>query len=62
MGVPEGLERLLPDAMVRRGVHEEHAKEHDVACDAAGLSIVDLDRGDRTDLRLLNVEEAGNSC
>jgi len=59
--VPEGLERLLADVGVRGGVHEKHAEEHDVAGDAAGLGVVDLDGGFRADLGAFDVEEAGRS-
>ena len=58
MGVPERLERLLADAVVRRRVHEQHAEQHDVAGDAAGLGVVDLDRRDGPQLGLFDVEEA----
>ena len=57
--VPERFEGLLPDLGVRGGVHEEHAEEHDVAGDAAGLGVVDFDGGDGADLGLFDVEEAG---
>lgn len=55
--VPEGLERLLADAVVRGGVHQQHAEEHDVASNTAGLGVVDLDGGDLSELGLLHVEE-----
>ncbi len=58
MGVPERLERLLANLMVRSGVHEKHAKEHDMACDASNFCVMNLDSGDLSDLRSLNVEEA----
>jgi hypothetical protein len=40
--VPEHLERLRADLVVRRGVHEDHDKQHEVTGDAARLSVVDL--------------------
>lgn len=58
MCVPEGLERLLTDAGVRSGVHEEHTQEHDMAGDATSLGIVDLYRKLWSNLRFLNIEEA----
>jgi hypothetical protein len=58
MGVPERLERLLANLMVRSGVHEKHAKEHDMACDASSFCVVNLDSGGFPNLRSLNVEEA----
>lgn len=58
MSVPEGLKRLLTDLLVCGGVHEKHAKEHDMACDASSLCIVDLESGHLSNLRFLNVEEA----
>jgi len=57
--VPERLERLLPDFGVRGGVHQKHAEEHDVPCDAAGLSVVDPDGSVRSDLGPFDIEEAG---
>lgn len=59
VGVPEGLERLLTNSVVRSCVHEKHAEQHDVAGDTARLSVVDLQGEDRSDLRYLDVEEAG---
>ena len=43
VGVPEGLEALVADLLVRGGVHEHHDEEHNVASEATGLSVVDLD-------------------
>ena len=60
VGVPEGLEGLLPDAVVGRRVHEQHAEEHNVSGDTSGLRIVDLDRRGRPDLGPLNIVEAGH--
>ena len=60
VGVPEGLEGLLPDAVVGRRIHEQHAKEHDVSGDASGLRVVDLNRRGRADLRQLNVIKAAS--
>lgn len=62
VGVPEGLEGLRADAVVRRRVHEQHADEHDVPGDATGLRIVDLDGGLGADLVFLDVEEAVVVC
>jgi hypothetical protein len=58
VGVPEGLERLLSDAVVSRGVHKQHAEKHDMAGEAARLSVVDLNRRHRTNLSSLDIEEA----
>ena len=58
VSVPEGFVRLLSDLGVGGGVHQEHAKEHDVTCDAAGLRVVDLDCGQGSYLGPLNVEKA----
>ena len=60
--VPERLERLLADASVCRGEHEQHTKQHDVARDAARLGIVNLQGRHGTDLRLLDVEEVDVVC
>ena len=40
--VPERLERLLSDAVVRGRVHEHHAQEHHMSRNAAGFRVVDL--------------------
>jgi hypothetical protein len=58
VGVPESLERLLPDAVMSRCVHQQHAEKHDVAGDATSLRVVNLHGRDRTNLGLLDVEEA----
>lgn len=55
VGVPEGLEGLLANAMMGGRVHEHHAEEHDMASDSAGLSEVHLHRSVRADLILLDV-------
>ena len=59
--VPEGLEGLLPDAVVGCCVHEQHAEEHNVSGDTSGLRIVDLDRRGRPDLGPLNVVESAHT-
>ena len=43
--------------MMCSGVHQKHAKEHDVASDAAGLRVMDLYCCFRSQLVLLNIEE-----
>ncbi len=58
MGVPERLERLLANLMVRSGVHEKHAQEHDMARNASSFCVMNLESGDLSNLRSLNVEEA----
>ena len=57
MRIPEGLIALLPDLRVRGRVHKQHAQQHDVACYAAGLGVVDLHRRLRSNHRALDVEE-----
>ena len=57
MRVPEGLEALLPDLRMRRGVHEQHAQEHDVPGDSTSLRVVYLNCSLRSDHRPLDVEE-----
>ena len=57
MSVPKSLKRLLSNASMGRRVHEEHAKEHDVARDTTCLSIVNLQSADRANLSLFNVVE-----
>jgi hypothetical protein len=58
MGIPEGLKGLLTDLVVSGRVHEEHAKEHDVACDASNFCIMNLKSGHLSNLCSLNIEEA----
>lgn len=48
--VPECLERLLADLLMRCGIHKEHAKKHYMACDTTRLGIVYLNSGLRADL------------
>lgn len=42
MGVPERLEALLTDLVVRGGVHEYHDEEHEVTSETTRLSVVNL--------------------
>lgn len=58
MGIPEGFKGLLTDLGMCGGVHEQHAKKHDVTCDTTSLGVVDLDGSNRTNLTQLNIEEA----
>lgn len=59
VGVPERLERLLTNAGMGGSVHQEHAEKHDMASDTTSLGVVNLDGGNGTNLRNLDVEEAG---
>lgn len=58
VGVPERLEGLLANPVMGGRVHQEHAKEHDMASDTTWLGVVDLDGCHWPDLCLLDVEEA----
>jgi hypothetical protein len=58
--VPERLEGLLPDAVVRGRVHQKHAQKHHMASDAARLGIVDLHSRHWANLSLLDVIEAAS--
>ena len=40
--VPEGLEALVADLVVRGRVHEHHDEQHEVAGDAARLPVVNI--------------------
>ncbi len=60
MCVPKGLERLLTNAVVGRGIHQKHTQQHYVTCNAAWLGVVNLDGRDGPYLQLLNVEEAAS--
>ena len=48
--VPEGLEALVTDLVVCRGIHEDHDEEHEVTGDASCLLVVNVQREARTDL------------
>ena len=50
MRVPERLEALCTDLVMSGGVHEDHDKQHEVACDAASLLVVDVESVLRTNL------------
>ena len=55
--VPERFEGLLADLCVGGGVHQQHAKEHDMPGDPADLGVVDLHGGFGSELGALDVEE-----
>jgi len=57
VGIPEGLERLLADLGVGGGIHEEHAQEHDVAGDTAGVHVMDLYSERRAELGPFDIVE-----
>ena len=57
MRVPERLEGLFSNLRMRSCVHEEHAQQHDVSGDTAGLGVVNLHTRLRSHLRALDVEE-----
>lgn len=61
VSVPERLEGLLANSVVRSCVHEKHAEKHNVARNATGLGVVDLDGEHWSDLGSLDVEEATGS-
>lgn len=50
VGVPEGLEALSADLVVRSAVHEDHNEQHKVAGNAARLRVVNVQSNLRTDL------------
>ena len=50
VGVPEGLEALTANLVVGGRVHDEHDKQHEVASNATSLFVVDVLRGNLTDL------------
>jgi hypothetical protein len=62
MRIPKSLIRLLTYLMVRRRKHEQHAQQHDMACYATSLRIMNLHRTDRADLVFLDVEEVHIVC
>jgi hypothetical protein len=43
VSVPERLEALVADLVVRRGVHYEHDKKHEMTSDATGLRVMNLE-------------------
>lgn len=60
MSVPESLEALLADLCVRGGEHQQHAEQHDMSGNTAGVGIMDLQGVQRPHLRLFHVEEAAD--
>jgi hypothetical protein len=50
MGIPEGLKTLIAYLVVSSCVHQEHHKQHEMACNAAGLRVMDLKRQLRPNL------------
>ena len=50
MSVPERLEALVTNLVVRGGVHEEHDEKHEVASDTTSLGVVDVKGRLRTNL------------
>lgn len=57
MRVPKRLITLLPNLMMRRRIHKEHTKQHNMSGYTPSLRIVDLHRADRSNLVSLHVEE-----
>ena len=58
MGVPKCLKGLLPYPIVGSGVHHQHTEQHDMSCNAANLSVMDLYGSYGPDLRPFDIEEA----
>jgi hypothetical protein len=58
VGVPKGLEGLLSDPVVRSGVDQQHAEQHDMSCNATSLGVMDLECDLWADLGTLDVEKA----
>ena len=50
MGIPEDFKSLVANLLVGGRVHKNHDKEHEVASNTAGLSVVDLLSGLLADL------------
>ena len=40
--IPEGLETLVANLVVGRGVHEDHDQQHEVTSDTASLRVMDV--------------------
>ena len=49
MRVPEELEVETPNFLVGCGIEDEHAEQHDMARDPSDLSVVNLNRLERTE-------------
>lgn len=60
VSIPKCLERLLPYLCVSSGEHEQHAKKHDMARNAARLGIMNLYCCSRSELISFYVEETMN--
>ena len=50
VGVPKGFETLVVDLVMGGGIHENHNQEHKVACNSAGLLVVDIQCDFRSNL------------
>lgn len=62
VGIPEGLEALVADLVVGRGIHEDHDEKHEVTSDASGLVVVDLQGDFRPDLCRTESRIVSGSC
>lgn len=58
VSIPKGLEGLLADAMVSRGIHHHHAEQHNVARDPTSFREMDPNRSlVIAKIVLFNIEE-----
>lgn len=57
VGIPECLEALLADLVVRSSIHEQHTQKHDVPGDASWLGVVDFDSRHLSNLAPLHIEK-----
>lgn len=57
MRIPKRLKALLSNLRMRSCEHKQHTQQHNMTSNATGLGIVNLQCGNRADLRLLDVVE-----
>lgn len=60
--VPERFVALLSNLRMRGGEHEQHAEQHDMACDTTGLHVMNLHGGFSSHQGTLHVEEVNVMC
>ena len=62
VGIPEGLEALVADLVVCRGIHEDHDEKHEMTSDTARLVVMDLQGDFRPDLCRTKRWKMSGSC
>lgn len=58
--IPKRFKRLLPDPLMGRGVHQHHAKEHDMSCNPTSFCVVNLNCFDGADMIFFDIVKAAS--